>query len=102
MLAVGAKGVISVVSNVVPSDVVAMINDFMSGHVRPAAKRHLRLFPLIKAMFIETNPTPVKAAMNLLGMSAGDPRLPLVPPTGASLKAIRRALTDYGLKPKRG
>jgi 4-hydroxy-tetrahydrodipicolinate synthase len=58
---------------------------------------HRKLFPLIKAMFIETNPTPVKAAMNMLGMAAGDPRLPLVPPTENSLKVIRQALVDYGL-----
>ncbi len=58
---------------------------------------HRKLFPLIKAMFIETNPTPVKAAMNMLSMAAGEPRLPLVAPTGANRAAIRQALVDYGL-----
>jgi 4-hydroxy-tetrahydrodipicolinate synthase len=97
ILAVGGKGVISVVSNIAPLDVSKMIEYYLAGKVELAAGMHRKLFPLIKAMFIETNPTPVKAAMNMLNMAAGEPRLPLVLPTENSLKAIRQALVDYGL-----
>jgi 4-hydroxy-tetrahydrodipicolinate synthase len=97
ILSVGGKGVISVVSNIAPLDVSKMIEYYLAGKVELAAGMHRKLFPLIKAMFIETNPTPVKAAMNMLNMAAGEPRLPLVAPTEASLRAIRQALIDYGL-----
>jgi 4-hydroxy-tetrahydrodipicolinate synthase len=97
ILAVGGKGVISVVSNIAPLDVAKMVEYYLAGKVELAAGMHRKLFPLIKAMFIETNPSPVKAAMNMLNMAAGEPRLPLVPPTEASLKVIRQALLDYGL-----
>jgi 4-hydroxy-tetrahydrodipicolinate synthase len=97
ILAVGGRGVISVVSNIAPLDVAKMIDYYLAGKVELAAGMHRKLFPLIKAMFIETNPTPVKAAMNMLNMAAGEPRLPLVPPTEASQTAIRQALLDYGL-----
>jgi 4-hydroxy-tetrahydrodipicolinate synthase len=101
MLAVGAQGVVSVVSNVVPGDVLAMVGHFKAGRTREAAQSHRRLFPLIKAMFIESNPAPVKYAMSLLGMAAGEPRLPLVPPTDENQQAIRRALLAYGLGSRR-
>jgi 4-hydroxy-tetrahydrodipicolinate synthase len=97
ILAVGGKGVISVVSNIAPLDVSKMIEYYLAGKVELASGMHRKLFPLIKAMFIETNPSPVKAAMNMLNMAAGDPRLPLVAPNEASLKVIRQALLDYGL-----
>jgi 4-hydroxy-tetrahydrodipicolinate synthase len=97
ILAVGGKGVISVVSNIAPLDVSKMIEYYLAGKVELAAGMHRKLFPLIKAMFVETNPTPVKAAMDMLNMAAGEPRLPLVPPTEASRKAIQQALVDYGM-----
>jgi 4-hydroxy-tetrahydrodipicolinate synthase len=97
ILSVGGKGVISVVSNIAPLDVSKMIEHYLAGKVELAAGMHRRLFPLIKAMFIDTNPTPVKAAMDMLNMAAGEPRLPLVTPTEANQKAIRQALVDYGL-----
>jgi len=97
ILAVGGKGVIPVVSNIAPLDVSKIIDYYLAGKVELAAGMHRKLFPLIKAMFIETNPAPVKAAMQMLNMAAGEPRLPLVSPTENSLKAIRQALVDYGL-----
>jgi 4-hydroxy-tetrahydrodipicolinate synthase len=97
ILAVGGKGIISVVSNIVPHDVSLMVEHFRSGQAELAAGLHRKLFPLIKAMFIETNPSPVKVAMALLNMPAGEPRLPLVAPTEASLKAIAQAMREYGL-----
>jgi len=97
ILSVGGKGVISVVSNIAPLDVSKMIEYYLAGKVELAAGMHRKLFPLIKAMFTETNPTPVKAAMNMLNMAAGEPRLPLVAPTEASRQAIRQSLIDYDL-----
>jgi 4-hydroxy-tetrahydrodipicolinate synthase len=77
------------------------VERFRKGETAAAARIHRKLFPLIKALFIESNPAPVKYAMHLLGMAAGEPRLPLVWPTDASRHAIRRALLNYGLEPKR-
>ncbi|MGC8797318.1 MAG: 4-hydroxy-tetrahydrodipicolinate synthase [candidate division WOR-3 bacterium] len=100
MLALGGRGVISVVANIVPADVQAMIDDYQQGRVESARKWHLKLFPLIKALFIETNPIPVKAAMNLLGMPAGEPRLPLCSLSSDNSIILRRALEKYGLSLK--
>jgi len=97
ILSVGGRGVISVVSNIAPLDVAKMIDYYLAGKVELAAGMHRKLFPLVKAMFVETNPTPVKAAMGMLNMAAGEPRLPLVSPTEASQATIRQALLDYGL-----
>lgn len=99
IMAIGGHGVISVVSNIVPGDVLTMCGHFAAGRIVEAAAMHRRLFPLIRAMFIESNPVPVKAAMALLGMPAGEPRLPLVLPARMHVQAIRQALLDYGLKP---
>ena len=101
ILAVGGRGVISVVSNIVPLDVANMVEHYAAGRTTAAAGMHRMLYPLIKAMFIETNPTPVKYAMTLMGMAAGEPRLPLVPPTPESQKMIAQALRAYGLLPSR-
>ncbi len=100
IMAVGGKGVISVVSNIVPADVEKMVREFLAGNIAVAREYHLRLFPLIKALFIESNPIPVKAAMNLLGMPAGEPRLPLCPLSKENEAILRRALIDYGLEIK--
>jgi len=97
ILAVGGKGVISVVSNVAPADVAALVARLLEGDVRAASMPHRRLFPLVKAMFVEPNPIPVKAALGMLGMAAGEPRLPLVPLSNAGRGVVRRALRDYGL-----
>lgn len=97
MMALGAQGVISVVSNIVPGDVQRMVEAMLRGRSAVARRLHFRLFPLAKAMFVETNPAPVKAAMEMLGMPAGKPRLPLTEPSAESCCVIRRAMLDYGL-----
>ena len=97
ILAAGGRGVISVTSNIVPRDVRRMVEEFLAGRPAEATRLHLDLFPLTKALFIETNPIPVKAAMGMLGMAAGEPRLPLVPLSRESRPALRRALRAYGL-----
>ncbi len=98
ILAIGGKGVVSVVGNIVPKDMLAMIEAFNSGDLKNARKLHYKLLPLCQAMFIETNPMPVKEAMNLLGMEVGDVRLPLVRMLPENLKKLAGALEAYGLK----
>lgn len=97
LLSVGAKGVISVVANIVPADVKAMIEAFNAGNVTETTERHLRLFPLCRAMFYETNPISVKTAMRLLGRLNGDLRLPLCPMSDHTEAHLKEALEAYGL-----
>jgi 4-hydroxy-tetrahydrodipicolinate synthase len=97
MMAVGAIGVISVASNVVPADVAALCRTFREGRLEEALAFHRRLFPLVKALFIESNPGPVKAALALLGRGNGELRLPLAPLTETNLERVRAALVNYGL-----
>jgi 4-hydroxy-tetrahydrodipicolinate synthase len=97
ILAIGGKGVISVIANIVPRDLATMIEYYFAGKNTLAAKLNNKLFSLTKAMFIETNPIPIKAAMNLMGMAAGELRLPLCEPTSANMTVIKKALADYGL-----
>ena len=97
LLAVGGKGVISVVANIVPRDMKAMIEAFQGGHIQRAQRLHLKLFPLCRAMFLETNPIPVNTAMKMLGMTNGAVRLPLCEMAEANQAKLRQALTDYGL-----
>ncbi len=78
ILACGGKGVISVVGNIWPQKMVAMINAFQNGNLEAALALHEELLPVSNAMFIETSPIPVKTAMNFLGHHAGTLRLPLV------------------------
>ena len=96
-MSVGAKGVISVVANIVPKDVKALVDAFAAGDAARALALHAKLYPLTKAMFIESNPSPVKSAMKMLGMCSDEVRLPMVPPTKDSEAKIRKALEDYGL-----
>ena len=98
MLAVGAKGVISVVANILPDQVALMCAAFLNGDLKRARKIHLDIFPVVKAMFIETNPIPVKKAMELLGIPAGKPRLPLVEMADNNIPLLKKALIDYGIE----
>ena len=97
ILAIGGKGVVSVAGNIVPKDVLAMLHAFDKKKLDEARSWHYKLFPLCKAMFIETNPMPVKEAMNLLGMEVGNVRLPLVRMMPENIERLRAALTDYGI-----
>jgi 4-hydroxy-tetrahydrodipicolinate synthase len=97
ILAIGGRGVVSVVGNIVPKDMLSMIAAFGKGDLDEARKIHYKLFPLCQSMFIETNPMPVKEAMNLLGMEVGDVRLPLVRLLPENRKKLAKALEDYGL-----
>jgi 4-hydroxy-tetrahydrodipicolinate synthase len=98
MLAVGASGVISVVANILPQDVSMMCALFFEGKVEEARHLHLKLFPVIKALFLETNPIPVKKALELMGMAAGKPRLPLVDMSKENTAILKKALIDHGIE----
>ncbi len=97
MLALGARGVVSVASHVAGKRIQEMINAFTAGNVTLAAKIHAELFPLFKVLFITTNPVPVKAALNFLGLQVGGPRLPLVEATEAEKEKIRECLEQLNL-----
>ena len=97
LMSMGANGVISVVSNVVPSDVKAMTDAALTGDYATARKMQSKLFPLAKAMFVEVNPIPVKTALMMLGKCEGELRLPLTSPEEENAVKIRTALNNYGI-----
>jgi len=97
MMAVGASGVISVVANVAPRETAAMCAAALAGDFKKARSLHLRLFSLVKALFVETNPIPVKAALEMMGLCGGTPRLPLTALTAANRPLLRRELSARGL-----
>jgi 4-hydroxy-tetrahydrodipicolinate synthase len=97
LMAVGGKGVISVVANIVPKETAEMTRAALNGDWKRAKELHLRLFPLCKAMFYETNPIPVKTAMQFLGRLNGELRLPLCPMSQANRDKLQKALQAYGL-----
>jgi 4-hydroxy-tetrahydrodipicolinate synthase len=98
MLAVGAEGVISVVGNIVPQDMIALVAAYQAGQHQKACQLHHHLFPLCRDMLgLATNPIPIKAAMKLLGRDTGELRLPMTPLDEKSMLALRKTLTHYGL-----
>src|SRR6476469_3994507 len=97
LLAVGAKGIVSVASHIVGPDLQQMIQAFEQGQIRTAAEIHLRLFPLFKALFLTTNPIPVKAAMKLRGWDVGPSRLPLCDPPADVMAAVQAVLAELAL-----
>lgn len=98
LMAIGGRGVISVVANLVPQDMKAMVDAFDAGRIAEAQAWHKKLFPLCRDLLsIASNPIPVKAAMKLLGRDSGEVRMPLVPLEGDGLEKLRRTLIAYGL-----
>ncbi len=97
LLAVGGYGVISVAAHLVGRQIAAMIDASVEGRVEEAAAIHRRLAPLVSALFIESNPTPLKFALNELGFRAGPLRLPLVPPSEESSARIRAELARHAI-----
>lgn len=98
MLSVGAEGVVSVVGNLVPREVVAMVEAYRGGRVEEARERHARLFPLARDLLgLAPNPIPVKAALAMLGRCRDEVRLPLCPLDGPGLAVVRRNLVRHGL-----
>ncbi len=97
MMAVGAQGVISVASNVMPREVTDMVHAALKGDFERAGRIHARLFPLFKDLFIETNPIPIKAALAMTGQIEEAYRLPLVPMSDANKAQLRKTLAALGL-----
>lgn len=97
ILAVGGVGVISVVANILPGPVAELCRSFAQGDLKRAKELHHYLASLTKALFLETNPIPVKTAAGLLGMCSPELRLPLCPMSDSNLQKLKRVLADYGL-----
>ena len=97
LMSVGGRGVISVVANIVPRETAEMTHAALAGDWKLARDLHLKLFPLSRAMFLETNPIPVKEAMGMMGMLAPEFRLPMCPMGAANRERLKTILTQHGL-----
>ncbi len=98
LLALGGRGVISVVGNLAPKDMLALLKAFEAGNLAEAQRWHRKLFPLCRDMLgLSTNPIPIKAAMKLVGRDTGELRLPMTPLTNSEEQKLRKTLADYGL-----
>ena len=97
LLALGGKGVISVLSNVAPKDTHDMVAKFFEGDIAGSRKIQLDAKPLIDALFAEVNPIPVKAALEIMGKSKMEFRLPLCEPEDATVELLRKELKAYGI-----
>jgi len=96
-MSVGADGVISVASNIVPKEISQMVRAFADGNPRGALKIHARLFPLFRMLFVETNPVPIKAALAMRGMIKEEFRLPMVPMQSRYREMLQRTLENCGV-----
>ena len=94
VLSLGGLGVISVLSNVKPEYTHNMVQNFFDGNIEEATKMQLNALPLIKALFAEVNPIPVKAALNMQGYNFGIPRLPLTPLTEGKMEVLKKELDN--------
>jgi 4-hydroxy-tetrahydrodipicolinate synthase len=97
MLACGAKGVISVTANIMPKEVAALVDAFFAGNLEEARRLHLYLLRISNAMFIETNPVPVKTGLSLMGWCRDEVRLPLAPLAEANRAKLNAIMKEYGL-----
>ena len=95
--AIGGNGFITVTANVAPRDVSELYNTFVRGEINQTRELHYKLHPLNEAMFLETNPIPVKAALNLMGRIGDEIRLPLCPMSKGNLEKLKNALKEYRL-----
>ncbi len=97
MLSMGGKGVISVMANIIPGDTHDMVAKFFAGDIDGAIKLQLKTLKLLKALFVEVNPIPIKAAVNLMGFAAGSCRMPLTDLTETHVAMLRKEMQTYGL-----
>lgn len=97
LMSLGGKGVVSVVTNIVPEKMSALAQHMLAGDVEKGRQIHFELFELCQAMFVETNPIPVKAALGLMGKISPEYRLPLCPPSQANLEKLGEILERYGI-----
>ena len=98
VLAIGGTGVVSVASHVIGNEMKEMIHQFKNGQVQEAASAHRRLLPIMKALFTAPNPAPVKAALNINGVSVGELRLPLLPLSDEEKSALQAVLPARKVK----
>jgi 4-hydroxy-tetrahydrodipicolinate synthase len=97
LMAMGGHGVISVISNVAPADMAAMVDAFVAGDLKKARTLHYKMTPLIDALFVETNPTPVKAALAMMKKISYEVRLPLYKLSDANYEKLKKIVVSYGL-----
>jgi 4-hydroxy-tetrahydrodipicolinate synthase len=97
VLSIGGVGVISVLSNIIPSQVGSLVKAFEKGNMEEAKKIHYKLLPFVKVMFIETNPIPVKTAASLLGLCEFGLRLPMCAMEDSNKEILKKTLKDFGL-----
>ncbi|HOV26787.1 MAG TPA: 4-hydroxy-tetrahydrodipicolinate synthase [Pseudobacteroides sp.] len=100
LLSLGGKGVISVMANIIPKDTHDMVAKYLSGDIEGSRRIQLKTLNLIKALFIDVSPIPVKAAMNLMGMNVGSCRMPLIDMTEKNLEILKKSMEEYGLLKK--
>lgn len=97
VLSVGGKGVISVLSNVMPKYTHDMVMNYLNGNVKEATKMQLNVIDLIEMLFIEVNPIPVKEALNIMGYNFGNPRLPLIPMTESNKEKMKEVMKKHNI-----
>ena len=97
LLSVGASGVISVLSNVAPHETHEICQKWFDGDIKGAREAQFKAYPLIKALFAEVNPIPVKAALNLMGKNVGSLRLPMTEATDSTKALLKDEMTKYGI-----
>jgi 4-hydroxy-tetrahydrodipicolinate synthase len=97
MMACGGVGVISVTANIMPKEIASMVDAFNAGNLEEARQLHLKLLKINNSMFIETNPTPVKTALGLMGRCSDEVRLPLAPMSEANTAKLAGIMREYGL-----
>ena len=97
LLSVGGSGVISVLSNVAPHETHEICRKWFDGDIKGAREAQFKAYPLIKALFAEVNPIPVKAALNLMGKNVGSLRLPLTEATDSTKALLKDEMTKYGI-----
>lgn len=98
LLALGGKGVISVASNIVPKEVHQLCADFFAGNLQSAREMQLKLYPLVKALFCEVNPIPVKTATSLMGFGECHLRMPLCDMEEKNLPLLKDAMRNFGIR----
>ncbi|MFA5259788.1 MAG: 4-hydroxy-tetrahydrodipicolinate synthase [Candidatus Omnitrophota bacterium] len=97
VLSIGGKGVISVAANIVPQDILRIITAYADGHLQEAQQMYYKLLPLVQALFLETNPIPIKTAMGLMGLCSDELRLPLCSMTDSNKDKLKNVLKEFGL-----
>jgi 4-hydroxy-tetrahydrodipicolinate synthase len=95
IMSMGGYGVVSVVSHLVGNQIKHMMGLLLEGDIEGAATEHRRLLPIFLGMFVESNPIPVKYAVNRVGIKVGDPRLPMIPPSDMAIGQIEKLLDEF-------